>query len=307
MSGEKSKKSGEYGENIVDKILKLIGWENSDNGVTIQCFEEDHNRKSQTHGIDYIFSLESPLMSNVQEDVLISVKHHLDKYPSGIVGKFKSHLTDLAQAMDCFPDDEHYSMQKVSENILERHVSGVIFWIASKDELEKDIVKEITQFRNLDKPEYGPIYLVDNKRANFLYNSISYSKKYYGTYKFYYHSTGYNNNDPFIKNDIGSKLPVQLINTSILPIRVDPQEGPTLLLFINEPFNSDSLKRVMGFAHRLTGTWAKNIVILYPDYIEFDHKNDVQSVKRLFQSEEFIHTVSIKSFIENVSTLGASE
>lgn len=306
MAGEYSKKSGEYGEKIVFEILKLIGWGNADLNPTIKCISEEHNRKSKTHGLDFVFSLESPLINYVQDDVLISVKHHAEGYPSGIVSKFKNHLTDLATSMDCFSYDDTYAVKRVSNQIRERHTSGVLFWITSKNDLDRNLFEEITQFRNPEKPDFGPIYLVDNKRASFLYNAINFAKKYYTRFKFHYHSTGYNDNNPTLKEYNGNILPVQLINTNLLTIRVeDSKDGPTLLLFVNESFSSPSLQRVMGFSHRITSSWAKAIIILYPDYLELTHLNDVQSVKRLFQSEEFIQTVQVKSFIENVSTLGS--
>ncbi|MFK4390437.1 hypothetical protein CN563_02770 [Bacillus sp. AFS026049] len=305
MSGEKSKSSGEFGEKIVTELLRLIGWGNADFNPTIDCIDEEHKRKSKKHGLDFVFSLESSLINHIQDDVLISVKHNLDRYPNSPTSKFKEYLKDLSQAMECFPYDTIYSEKQISNHILENQVSGVLFWISSKDDMEKDIVKEVNLFRNTEKINYGPIYLVDNKRANFLYKTINYSKKKFGGYKFFYHTTGYNDNDPYVKKDFGDKLPVQLINTNILPIRVDPtNDGPTLLLFINESFNEKSLKRVMGFSQRLTHSWAKNIIILFPDYLEVEHKNVVQSVKRLFDNGDFIQTIKVQSFIENIPSLG---
>lgn len=304
MAGEKSKSSGEYGERIVRNLLKLIGWENADLNPTIECFEETHNRKSASHGLDFIYSLESPLINHVQDDVLISVKHHMDKYPGSLSSKFKGHLKDLAQAMECFPNDSEYGDKKVSNHILENQISGVLFWLASKDDMNRDLVKELNQVRNTDI-ESGPIYLVDNKRATFLQTTLNYVLKKFGTYKFFYHPTGFNDNDPFVKKNSGSKLPVQLINTNILPIRVDPQEsGPTLLLFVNESFKEEALKRVLGFTQRLTQSWAKQIIILFPDYLELDHINLVNSAKRFFEDEEFTQTIKVQSYNENIPTLG---
>jgi hypothetical protein len=304
MAGEKSKSSGEYGEKIVRQLLKLIGWENVDLNPTIECFEDLHERKSKTHGLDFVYSLESPLINHVQDDVLISVKHHQDKYPGSLPTRFKGHLKDLAQAMECFPNDSKYADKKVSNHILENQISGVIFWLASKDDMNRDLVEELHKIRNTEI-ESGPIYLVDNKRAYFLQTTLSYALNKYGSYKFFYHPTGYNDNDPFVKKNSGSKLPVQLMNTNILPIRVDPKDfGPTLLLFINESFNEESLKRVMGFSQRLTQSWAKEIILLYPDYLQLEHINVVNSAKRFFEDEEFTQIVKVTSYIENIPSLG---
>jgi hypothetical protein len=306
MSGEKSKSSGEFGEKMTSELLKLIGWGNADNNPTIDCLlDEEHERKSKRHGLDFVFSYENPLINHVQDDVIISSKHNIEAYPKSPAGKFKDYLKELAQAMECFPFDSEYSEKLVSNHVLERNVSGVIFWLSSKDDPEKDILQEVYQFRNKDKINYGPIYMIDNKKANFLFKSINFAKNKYRNYKFIYHPTGFNDNDPYVKKNAGHILPVQLINTNILPIRVDPEkEGPTLLLFVNESFDELSLKRLMGFTHRITQGWAKHVILLYPDYLELEHKNSVKSVKRLFEDDDFGETVKVQSFIENITTLG---
>ena len=179
MSGERSKSSGEFGEKIVGELLKLIGWGSADFNPSIDCIDTNHNRKSKKHGLDFIFSLESPLINHLQDDVLISVKHNAEKYPDYPTTKLKEYIFDLATSMECFPYDQKYSDLRVTNNIHEKDLSGVIFWISSKDEPEKDIIKEINNFRNTEKVDYGPIYLVDNNRANFLYRSIKYTKNKY--------------------------------------------------------------------------------------------------------------------------------
>lgn len=107
-----------------------------------------------------------------------------------------------------------------------------------------------------------------------------------------------------MSTNYGKKLPVQLINSNVLPLRVDPSEsGPTLLMFVNENFNENSLKRIMGFTQRLTNSWAKQTVILYYDYLEIEHRNIVQTTKRLFEGN-FIETVEVRSFKDTISILG---
>lgn len=304
MSGEDSKSSGEFGEKIVLNLLKLIGWGNADRNPSIVCLNEEHERKSEKHGLDYVFSFESPLFNHRQEDVLISSKHNKESYPEYPTSIFKKYLYELAEAMDCFPGDPKYSESRISRTIKERKTSGVIFWISSKEDSERDLLNEIKSFRNTDKKvEYGPVYLVDNIRANFLFRAISYAKNLYGEYNFFYPPTGYNNTDPYVKSDYGSKLPVQCINTNILPIRVEiNKSGPALLLFVNEKFSENSLRRIMGFTQRLTHSWVK-VIILYYDYLELEHRNAVQTTKRLFE-EKFIDTVDVRSFRDTISILG---
>ena len=47
-----------------------MGWAGVEEGITIECvYSEEHDRPSQTHGIDAYFRYRSELMkSNTQED-----------------------------------------------------------------------------------------------------------------------------------------------------------------------------------------------------------------------------------------------
>ena len=58
--------------------------------------------KRDTHGMDYLYSYRSPLESNSACNILISVKNTDDPYPNNPVTKFKEHITDLAQTIECF-------------------------------------------------------------------------------------------------------------------------------------------------------------------------------------------------------------
>ena len=98
MAGEKSKSSGEYGERIVSNFYKLIGWNSVEENVTIDCVNDKHKRKSYTHGIDGYYGYKSELLkSHTQEDILISVKHTTNKYPSNPTSKLKLYLTCIPE------------------------------------------------------------------------------------------------------------------------------------------------------------------------------------------------------------------
>lgn len=103
--GEKAKKSGEFGEAVVKELLMLIGWNNPIENVDINCFKPKYHRISEsdrkTHGIDFIYNYESQLVNNRQESNVISSKYE-EKY-SSFPSTFKSHLKDIAFAIQCFP------------------------------------------------------------------------------------------------------------------------------------------------------------------------------------------------------------
>lgn len=306
MAGEKSKKSGEYGEEIAYNFLKLIGWTTVEKGVTIDCVVEEHERKSETHGIDGYFGYKSKLLQYfIQEDIIISVKHTIDEYPNSPTTLFKAHLKDISRAMHCFPHDSLYYERKIDGNTTKRKTFGVLFWISSGSDDDFDVVEKVKTFRNSDKIDYEPVYLVDNNRMYFILQSISYVKSKFFDYSFIYHPTGYNQNNPATSEDFGEILPVQLINTNILPMRVNGNDGSkNLVVSVNENFSEESLKRVLGFAKVLTNTWPNNIYILYSDFQTLKHTESVERVKSIFNDSKFTDTVKVKTYLENISSLG---
>ena len=115
--GEWSKKIGEYGENLVEKILSVVGWTDLQKGIEIKCSNEEHtNTKGKplkTHGIDFLYSYLSPLVDGQLNNVIISSKFQAKKYPNNPTTKFKDFMKDLIHTIDCFDN----STQK--ENVIQ--------------------------------------------------------------------------------------------------------------------------------------------------------------------------------------------
>jgi hypothetical protein len=82
--GEWSKLVGEAGENIGAEILRMIGWNSAQKGVTLPCLQGDvhkvSDRPRRTHGIDYLCAHPSPLVDGVGQNVVVSVKYSVDAY-----------------------------------------------------------------------------------------------------------------------------------------------------------------------------------------------------------------------------------
>ncbi len=95
--GEWSQKVGAAGESLVQEFLQLIGWGSAQRGVTLPCARpEKHqisNAERGTHGIDFLFTYKSPLMDEVLQNVLASVKFTSKPYPRNPTSKFKEHFT----------------------------------------------------------------------------------------------------------------------------------------------------------------------------------------------------------------------
>lgn len=144
--GEWSKKIGEYGEDVVEKFLSIIGWHEPVKGITIPCsmqngeHKNDRGESVKTHGIDFMYSYMNPLIDNQLNNVIISSKYSMEKYPNSPTQKFKWFMTDLINTMQCFgcsgkktEISEQYSCSSIND-------IGVLFWLNgaknSNDDLE---------------------------------------------------------------------------------------------------------------------------------------------------------------------------
>lgn len=302
--GEKAKSSGEYGERIVDNLLSLIGWKNILSGVTVKCmFSEKHKDKStesQKHGIDNVFQYKCPLRDSVQHDVLVSVKCRKDypTAPSTITANFKNFLIDLARAAECYPSSDIYR-RKIPKTT-KREISGVVFWINRNigDGKEYEcVIDKVTTMRLGEDVNKINITLVDNKRAQFLFDILTYANKKYGEEKinFFYIGTGLNNIslDRVYK---GKVMPVEYLSANVIPLVVENGCESMLLLVTSEPFCESYLRRLIGVAQEITNTLAASVEIIFSDYNKFEHEEIVKKVKFDFEDESFLKKVSVVTY-----------
>jgi hypothetical protein len=295
---EKSKKTGEFGEKVVKELLKLIGWVDPIENEDIPCIKETYHQISEkprkTHGIDFIFNYESQLINNRQESNVISVKY--EKAYSSFIPTFKSYLKDIAFATQCFPYSQ-YAKTNVAQNIDSRNVNGIIFWLSHNDnEFNKGIYKEIINFRNSDNIDFGPIFLVDNLRASFLYSVIEdLISKYANDYFFVYQTTGNNINSVYRKS-YGKILPVEMLTSPIHIIRSCIGKNETLNIYILEPYNEEDFGRLISLSRDLTEQWASKILINFERYDRLQSENSVKNVKLKFSDKELTEKITVSSF-----------
>lgn len=297
--GEKAKSSGEYGEAIVGRLIKLLGWDNPNNGVSVPCvFQEKHGK--QKHGIDYIYQYRSPLRDTTRQDVLISVKCR-DGYPAtddGIKKKFKEFLLDLAHATECYPACE-IAKRKIN-NTTKKLTCGLIFWIDRnrEDGREFDCVSEkIGNFYLREECTYDVISLVDNRRAQFLYSLLTFAKTKYGeqNVEYFYINTGLNNAS-LDRIYSGSFMPIEYVTSDVIPLAINNGDTKKLFLGTNDNFCKEYLLRLIGLAQELTNTWAANVVIAFPDYNVFENSADVLSAKNEFENTSFVNKIEVITF-----------
>ncbi|ATN05282.1 hypothetical protein CRN76_07625 [Chryseobacterium indologenes] len=305
--GEKSKFIGETGEKTVENFLKIIGWVNASKGSEFPCFDKNNHNKERTHGLDFYFNYVSPLVDGVLKKINISVKFTDKLYPSSPGEMFKKHFVDLVESMECFRFSENYKSitNSISEYYNTSDNIGVLFWLSNKNSVNDEITSKLSSAILPKIYNYDTIYLVDNKKLEFIYSSISYAKNINSNFdlKFFYQDTGKNIN-PMMKKYYGDILPVEFINSSVLPMRLeDPISNSTkLVLTCIDSFNIDDLKKLISLAQELTKSWPSDIIIGFPDYNEINHSKDVVIAKLAFESN-FTKKLNVVSFYPNSKSL----
>jgi len=301
--GEKSKKRGEFGEQVVTKLLELIGWETPLVGRDIECFNPlEHSvstRGRKEHGCDFIYQYECPLYNNRVQFVVVSSKYN-DGYASNPIAKFKAYLKDIATALECFKKCSVRNQLKKRYNTgKEYNDVGVIFWFDNAKDANDDVIEKLSNSPITENSDFDSVYLVDNKRADFLFESIMNAKNTYNgsDIEFLIPNIGYNHTG---KARVSSTpiMPVQFINSSVLPIKII-NENPKyeyLLLNIIDDFEEDYLKRLISLAQKLTEGWGDKIFILFPNYNDNLYGEIVESAKLEFQDQRFIKKLKVGSF-----------
>lgn len=300
--GEWSKKIGEIGEGIVSNLLEEIGWGDAQKNLTIACVHgQRHGSEASektTHGIDCFFSYPSRLSDRTLDHLVVSVKYSSNPYPDSPSAKFKEHFYDLAKTMECFRKSKlrseagrQFSGVSIARN------AGILFWLTN-DKRNIDIVSKVAKSRQLEEFAYETIFVVDDFRAAFLYDAIQFVRQKYAGSKveFLYPQTGKNIN-PNTREAGGNVLPVEYVNSPVLPFRVTSTDNKKILVLASsDGFAVDNLRRLLGLAQTLSQEFASRTVILYPDYLPLQHENIVQEAKAGFENKSYTESVGVDCF-----------
>jgi hypothetical protein len=300
--GEWSRKIGEHGEDVVSELFELIGWADAQKNLTIPCLQgQRHSNGTSvrtTHGIDSFFSYKSRLVDRTLDHLVMSIKYSSNPYPASINLKFKEHFIDLAKTIECFKRSSLRSQAgKQFSGINNARNIGVLFWLTN-DRSNESILSKVASVRKVDDFAYETIFVVDDSTASFLFDSIHYIKGKYAedSVDFLYHFTGRNIN-PATRETSGTILPVEFVNSPILPFRITKIGGAKILaLSCAKNFHVDRLRRLIGLAQNLTQDFAQETVILFPDYDRLVHDNSVKEAKVGFKDNNFTESVKVASF-----------
>lgn len=300
--GEWSKSIGEHGEDIVFSFLKFIGWKAAIKGIDVNCIRPTAHQVSSsersTHGIDYVYTSQSPLEDGVLKHLCISSKFSTQAYPTSPANTFKSHFTDLAIAMECFKrSPQKKQLNTGYTGISAEVVSGVLFWINDKDDKDHDVVTEVAGCRGLDDFQYGTIYVVDNRRASFLYEAISYIRNTFGSanVKFLYPSTG-KNVDPSQRIATGDVLPAEYLTSGIIPFFIHEGDKKKLAVCCDDDFSTEGLRRLIGYLGSVALDFPQQVLIAFPDYNFSQHSRQASLAKASIADKRLADLVEVVSY-----------
>lgn len=294
--GEYSKRIGEVGENVVADFLKLIGWENPLRNDDIESIDTDFRKR--TNGIDGYFHYINPMVSGTIENIIYSSKYSTDPYPiSQVVTQFKERYLELSKAIESFKKSE------LKQRTINLHQSidtcfdrGILFWLNNSTLGENDLISRLSRIELNTGVNHDGILLVDNKRIAFIYDSICFAHFKYRHHEvdFVYFNNGLNNDDRNPRN--GKIMPVQYINSSILPLRASKANETTIIINAIDRFDRDDLMKYMGIAKNIGCNAQGATLICFPDYSETDHLPTVNNIKQIFNDASFTSQLEVVNY-----------
>jgi hypothetical protein len=302
--GEWSKKVGDAGEAVAGEFLRLIGWGAAQHGVELSCSRPEVHKNSEagrrTHGIDYLLACKSPLGNAVGQNLVVSVKFSTQAYPTNLKGIFKDHFRDLAHTLECFKNSEvRRSAAQGVKGVTKGQDIGVLLWINNDRRGEADVIGKVSNVILPDTYKYEAVYLVDNKRAGFIFDSIDYARRVENGCEvtFFYHDTGKSFNPQSRLNE-GPLMPVEYINSSVLALKIADTSSPKRILMLStlESFSEAGVKRLLGLAQQLSQGWCSKVILAFPDYSALEHGNEVQAAKGCFSDGKFTGGVEVHCY-----------
>jgi hypothetical protein len=316
MSGEKSKKSGDHGEALVEKIFKeLLGFPSYRTNIPLQCeSQKEHaelrTNKSTSHGIDGLVHYNSPLKSEVLEIGYISAKHTVNKYPGSPRSKFKEHFIDLATGLECFYySDEKKDIEGNATGVKSTNVTGVLFWLSNDDDDSETSILEDLSKSQLESLQinFDRIIVVDSARLQFIYKTISNIKLIsHNNYSFVYPSTGLNLKANFNEN-FGDIFPLDFFAYDILPMRFSIENKVYFLLSCRDNIDEEHLAQIISLAKTFDKLEATSTIFLsFKDYNSYNHDDMINKVKGRFSDNSFIKLIKVVSHdldFKNLSNL----
>ncbi|MFT5917752.1 MAG: hypothetical protein ACI81T_004269 [Bacteroidia bacterium] len=301
--GEWSKSIGEKGERITKFIFEeIIGVNSLIENTNVDCQKgKEHKRKvakneRTTHGVDGLYFHESPLEDELLDIIIISSKYTI-KYPKSPKSDFKAHISDLAQAIECFRiSKKNNEISQSFNTVTKTSYTGVLVWLSNTDSVDFEMIPKVSNSIIDTNLEFEKIILLDNARVNFLYESIYKAKKQYDSLDYVYHNSSMNQSS-FNSNTYGRKFPIEYLYSDIIILRVKDKDGVKFLIFVNDNFNPDNLRLVLSFAKTFDHLNTINTTqINYLDYDKLIHESQLKSVLTHYPNYKLDENLELNMF-----------
>lgn len=310
MSGEQSKKSGEYGEKLAESFLKAIGWQQDLKALTIPCTDGNHTgsggNQRNTHGDDRVFIYNNPFYESRTDVVHVTVKNNIGGYSekdSDLRTALKGFVLEANEIIACAQYDTtiHELVTAFAGRRRHEHSSLLIWTSSHNDSFDRDILGACATVRALDETCIYNVYLVDGARINFILSALDHvGREQNATHRFYFPDTGLVN-----KSDERHArfLPLELVVADMLPLKVSTSEGERLHLYVRQNFDEEAYTRSIALALSLTGGWGQAVRIGFPDYNAAQHERIAAKAKLPFDNRQ----ADISAFCYVRSNLNALE
>lgn len=284
-----------FNHRIAKKILELIGWKHFDENHKVEIFNERTN-ENDVHEIDFEGEFESKLKEKSGDFIMVSSIHNL-QYPDTSKSEIEKYLDDTEILFKELKQNNRIPL-KTYDNT---EYYSLLFWLTTEtNELSKNFIHYAKDnYRRKWMNEEINYFLIDNNKANFLISSIATAKNYRDdvAVKFLYPITEANQSPDKI-GQRGLKLPVQYINSSVIPISKEDKSKISFLLFCSDPFSAEALKKLIWLTIRLTSGFGNEYLLYFSDYDEAIHSNEASQIIRSFNEELLDDKIIIKQYIQ---------
>jgi len=236
------------------------------------------------------------------DNVCCSVKFTSKAYPNSPNAKFKEHFKDLAHSIECYSKSDVRNSTIVTFNgtgVKRANDVGVLFWLTNNKDSDQDVISKVANIVIDKSYVFSAIHVVDNSRAAFIYDSITFVKNNYVSHdvNFHYSFSAANYVDTQLKR-YGQILPVEYLTADILPFRLinKTDQSTIFCVVIRDNFSKENLERLMNFVSDVSQEFTKEFNLLFPDYNELEHKDVVESVRSTIHAEEKNLRINVSSF-----------
>ncbi|PQJ82785.1 GapS4a family protein [Polaribacter glomeratus] len=302
--GEWSKSIGEKGEKISKFVFEeILNFNSLIENESINCVRGEKHKVAKanktTHGLDGLVGYKTPLEDNSLDMGVISTKYSAKEYPNSPSTLFKKFLKDLAFTIECFNNSKLKNdlNQKFTE-VNKTEVFGVLIWLSNKSELDFNLIDKVKNVQISPDLLFDKIILLDNRKVNFLYESIYKTKKYFHVENvdFVYHNSALNLMS-IGKSSFGKIFPLNYLYSDIIILRIEYNKEVILSIFVNDDFEDSQFGQILNFAKSFDHLKTVNkVIIQYLKYDDIENKNSIKDKLINHPSYKLNQNLEVKKF-----------